>query len=227
MKKECSSSVSLENRNRDGYGTFTPFSELEPLWISNRNLPHWTQDRTSYFITFRLNDSIPEKTALSIKQEREQWLCLHSEPYTRENWIEYNKLFSERINVLLDAGVGSCILREKSISDIVRNSIEHFDGERYKLGKWVVMPNHVHVVLTPVNGYMLDKIMHALKSYTAHEINKKLDRKGVVWQHESYDHVIRSKTQLSFIEDYILNNPIKAGLKVGFQCSSSVSLESS
>ena len=81
------------------------------------------------------------------------------------------------------------------------------------------MPNHVHVIVMPINSSQIEKNCHSWKSFSATQINKKLNSKGQIWQHESYDHIIRNEVQLSFYEIYILENPKKAKLEYGFQVS--------
>ncbi len=80
----------------------------------------------------------------------------------------------------------------------------------------VVMPDHVHLTLTPLadaNGsFSIPQIMHAIKSEWAHHINKALERKGKVWQDESFDHVLRGDESLAGRTAYILENPLRAGL---------------
>lgn len=93
--------------------------------------------------------------------------------------------------------------------------MRHFDGKRYELGEYVIMPNQVHLLVTPKGGHRLREIEHSWKSYTAKEINKLIGRWGTVWQEESYDHIVRSIEQLDHYCRYIRYNPLKAGLKPG------------
>jgi REP element-mobilizing transposase RayT len=232
VTQECSLNVSGEKgHNQNGYaalndnGTLVNFDFGNPLDIAERNLPHWSQPHTTYFVTFRLADSIPVERINRIKSDRKIWLMQYSEPYSDEDWLEYNKLFSYTIQNILDSGVGACILREKAISDIVKDALLYFDGKRYGLGEWVIMPNHVHVIVTPLHNFSIKEITHSWKSFTAHKINKLLNRNGILWQHESYDHIIRNSRQLRFISKYIIENPIKGNCIKTAQCSSSVSLE--
>jgi putative DNA methylase len=74
------------------------------------------------------------------------------------------------------------------------------------------MPNHVHVLLTSIEKYSLSKIIHSWKSFTAHQANKALNRTGEFWQTEYYDRYIRNDKHLSAAVEYIINNPVKAGL---------------
>ena len=75
------------------------------------------------------------------------------------------------------------------------------------------MPNHVHVVIKAYSNYDLETILHSWKSFTSTAANKILERKGVFWQREYYDHLIRNEKDFIRIVEYVLDNPLKAGLK--------------
>jgi REP element-mobilizing transposase RayT len=98
--------------------------------------------------------------------------------------------------------------------DCIFDAINFIDNKEYELYASVVLNDHIHMIINPVDK--LSKIMHSIKSYTAHEINKKINRKGKFWQDENYDKVIRNEKE--FIEkiEYIANNPIKAGLSKSY-----------
>ncbi|MEM5777844.1 MAG: TaqI-like C-terminal specificity domain-containing protein, partial [Candidatus Aenigmatarchaeota archaeon] len=202
--------------SRDAHGTFfNPYDEVD---IHINNLPHWQQKDVWYFVTFRLNDSIPRETLEQIKREREQWLTKHkknyNQPYSKEELKEYYRLFSERIENLLDDCKGSCVLKEERIAKIVADALLYFNNKKYILDDWVIMPNHVHILVKPINGYTLPEITHSWKSFTANEINKILGKKGQFWLHESYDHIVRNETAFNAIKNYIRNNPVKANLNL-------------
>ncbi|MGE4488668.1 MAG: exodeoxyribonuclease VII large subunit [Kiritimatiellales bacterium] len=182
---------------------FTPFLPVE---IDNRHLPHWKQDGVTYFVTFRLADSLPEQRLDRWKTEQKQWLQTHQQPYSKEELSEYAELFSKRIEQWLDAGSGSCILKNKLTAELVESALQHFEEERYKLGSYVIMPNHVHVLVTPFAGYNLSEILHSWKSFTANRINERTGQPGSVWQDESYDHIVRNSEQLAFYTEYIRKN---------------------
>ena len=212
-KVEQASRLPHQERNeRDARSTF--FNPNLPLDIRERNLPHWQQEGTTYFVTFRLADSLPKKKLEQWINEREAWLKTHNEPYSQDELEEYAQLFNERINNWMDAGEGSCILAEPHNAKIVADALAHFNRDRYDLGEWVVMPNHVHVLITPHKKHSLEDILQSWKSFTAHEINKQTGSSGQVWQHESYDHIVRTPEQLYHFEQYIHDNPSKAGIKV-------------
>ncbi|MGE9291854.1 MAG: transposase, partial [Puniceicoccales bacterium] len=198
---------------RDTYASF--FNPRKELQISARHLPHWRQESVSYFITFRLADAIPQEKLRRWMAEREQWLATHPEPRSPESIAEYYNRFPRRMEQWLDAGAGSCRLRDPENAKIVADALRYFDNERYHLGEWVVMPNHVHVVVTPLQDYLLPDILHSWKSYTAKQINRRTGQTGQLWQHESYDHIIRNPRALAAINRYIQENPTKAKTKVG------------
>ena len=91
-------------------------------------------------------------------------------------------------------------------------TLRHFDGDRYRLYAFAVMPNHVHVVVRP-EGTTLTKIVQGWKSFSAREINLQLERRGSLWQHESFDHLIRHVGDLHRFCRYTHENPSKAGLQ--------------
>ncbi len=161
------------------------FDPRVPVDIAQANLPHWRQDATTYFVTFRLADSLPQEKLQQWLQERDAWIQsrggvspLGSEEKrqdaasTLEEQEEYHRLFTDRIEEWLDQGSGSRVLEIPECREIVENALRHFDGSRYDLGEFVVASNHVHVLVTPKAGHDLSDIMHSWKSFTAKEIVK-------------------------------------------------------
>ena len=194
---------------------FRGFNEFADVDVSRRHLPHWEQEDATYFVTFRLTDSLPVEKLADLEEERALWVTAHREPWSDADKRDYYNRFSRRIEEWLDAGHGSCLLREPRAAEIVANALKHFDGERYDLGAWVVMPNHVHVIVKPRPGHQLSEILHSWKRFTAREINRLRGSEGQLWQHESYDHIVRGEESLHRIREYIERNPVSAGLRVG------------
>jgi REP element-mobilizing transposase RayT len=112
---------------------------------------------------------------------------------------------------MLDQGLGAKLLKGEAAS-LVERALLHFDGERYRLFAWCVMPNHVHVLLQQLPGSPLDQAVHSWKSYTANAINKVYGRSGRLWRREYFDHFMRDDFELSKTRTYIEDNPVKAGL---------------
>jgi REP element-mobilizing transposase RayT len=132
---------------------------------------------------------------------------LNPPPHNERQTSEYRRNFSKRINEWLDAGYGSCILARQEVFTLVEGVLKFFAEERYLLGEHIVMPNHVHALVKPLEGHELSCILHSWKSFTAHQINKLTGSRGRVWHRESFDHIVRSPNQLSRIEQYIRDNP--------------------
>lgn len=184
------------------------FDPKEPVGNQSGNLPHWRQECVTYFVTFRLADSIPKAKLDLWMREREDWVARHPPPHDRQTRQEYDRRFVERFQRWLDAGYGACVLRQPTIRNIVVEAIAFFDNTRYHLREWTVMPNHIHAVVTPEPGQELSSIVHSWKSYSATKINTLLKRHGQLWQKESFDHIVRGPDQLERIERYIHDNPV-------------------
>ena len=193
---------------------FRGFDEFADVEVTRRRLPHWKQQDATYFVTFRLADSLPANKLAQLEAERKQWLARHKDSWSDVKKREYDEKFSAQIEDWLDAGHGSCLLKEPRAAKIVADALKHFAGERYELFSWVVMSNHVHVLLRPTAGHDLRDILHSWKRFTARRINELLGRSGLLWQRESYDHIVRDEAELHRIADYIETNPDKAGIKV-------------
>ena len=191
--------------------------QVSGLRIRSRGrLPHWEREGSTYFVTFRLNDSIPRRLADAYLFERgniiktAQYL---DRPLTDHETERLQKLYSKKIESYLDKGIGDCYLRQRPIAQLVLDALEHFHNERYKLYVLCIMPNHVHLLFRPFEGHLLEKILHSWKSYTSTKANEHLNRSGVFWQNEYYDHCVRNPQEFDRILKYILENPEKAGLK--------------
>jgi REP element-mobilizing transposase RayT len=184
------------------------FNSDATVVIRHGKLPHWRQEGVIYFVTFRLADSLPQGKLESLRREKELWLRLNPEPRTDSQEREYHERFTQTVDRWLDAGCGRCILARPDCKAIMETSLMHFDGVRYELGEFVVMPNHVHAIVAPIGGYQLSHILHSWKSFTAHRFKSILSWAGSIWRHESFDHIIRSAEHLSHFEKYIRNNPI-------------------
>ena len=146
------------------------------------------------FVTFRLFGSLPANREFPTKN------------------LSSGKAFVAIDSLLDGATSGPQYLRMPEIADIVLSSLN--DGQsrfhRYDLHSYVIMPNHVHMLLTP--HVITTKWLGPLKGFTAHQANRILRRKGPFWQDESYDRLVRSDVEFDRIMSYIENNPVKAGL---------------
>ena len=129
----------------------------------------------------------------------------------------------KRIEKWIDAGYGKCLLRHSAIAELIIENWKHYDNERYDLIAYVVMPNHVHVLINDKGIVPLSEIVQAWKGYTGKKIKEwTIDNAdqtvGVprhltpIWHREYWDRFIRDEEHFYNAIDYILNNPVKAKL---------------
>jgi len=195
------------------------FQGLHPdrsLNVYLRHLPHWRQDGATYFVTFRLDDSLPQAKLRELETVRQDWAKKNPEPRRKEQLEELSNEVMRRVERWLDQGMGRCRLRERAAAKIVADALHYFDRDRYELGSYVVMPNHVHVIVKPLKCDIepLESILQSWKRYTSRQINS-LDRsEGSLWQEESFDRIIRDEEHLYRAIQYIGRNPTYAGLKI-------------
>ena len=161
------------------------------------------------FVTFRLYDSIPQDV-LDYCKALSDYLSSLQNP-TDEDMRKQREML-RLIDKYEDSGIGQCFLRDPRVAQMVQDALLFFDGKRYSLLEWCIMPNHVHLLLQMANGCKLSQTMHSLKSYTAHEANSILGRQGTFWWREYFDRYIRDYQHYKMVVGYIANNPIKAGL---------------
>jgi putative transposase len=145
-------------------------------WHSRGYLPHFDSAETIQFVTFRLADSLPRAVAESLAR-------------SPDNLAETDRS--------LDGGLGACWLREPAIAQMIQDAILHFDGQRYRLLAWCIMPNHVHVVVEPTEGNRLGAIVHTWKSFSAAQANRTLGRRGPFWHRDYFDRFIRDEGHLA------------------------------
>lgn len=222
--------------------TFRPFDPRGPVSVYVRSLPHWRQHGATYFVTFRQGDSIPENVLREWLGIRDLWyqfnglnLALREKdphvfnkqyqqiPEGRRRAFEREQ--ARMLHEELDRCHGSCVLRQKEPRQIVVDSLRYFHGQRLWLGDWVVMPNHVHALITPIGDHELEDILGSIKKWTSRLIGMWLgdpapeldsnepDRnRPRFWQHDSYDRIVRDTGELTAFRKYILENPSQAQL---------------
>ncbi|MBX2979769.1 MAG: transposase [Flavobacteriales bacterium] len=192
----------------DSYILEDPFfdDDLETV-RTRRNLPHWSQEGKLYFVTWRLADSLPQKALKQIEADRKAWYGQYGgtsiadlEPSVRKEWY---RLFDQRVQLWLDAGHGSCILRKPEAKRIMADALHHFHDKRYHLGSFAIAGNHVHVLVAPHPTVELSSVIHSWKSFTSNAINKALGRTGRLWMDEYFDRILRNQLHLERVEGYI------------------------
>ena len=170
-------------------------------WYSRGYLLHWDHPGMIQSMTFRLDDSMPAsviekwKTELSLQPEGQRAVELR-----------------RRIEEYLDDGQGGCWLRQPEVAYLVESALIYFDGQRYRLLAWCIMPNHVHALIETKVGFPLAGVLHSWKSFTGHKANELLQRSGEFWQREYLDRYVRNAEHYDKVVAYIEENPVKAGL---------------
>ena len=187
-------------------------------------LPHVKREGASYFVTFRLADSLPKEVLLKYQAQRAGQLHRFqaqtdaakksgAKLTNAESLDEIERDYFRKLESYLDKSAGECWLQRPDIAGLVADALRFFADERYRLDAWVVMSNHVHAVLWPMPNHSLSGIVQSWKRFTAREANKWLNRTGeTFWQPEPFDHWIRNEAEHTRCCRYVVNNPVKAGL---------------
>jgi len=149
------------------------------------HLPHINFPGAIQFVTFRLIDSLPAKLINANVKIRE---------------------------LSLDQCYGSCILKYPNLAAIIEAELLKYAGIDYILHAYVIMPNHVHVMITVISKKYLWQITKQWKGNSAFKINQLREKNGSIWQKESFDHYIRDNFYFLKTKRYIELNPVKAGL---------------
>jgi REP element-mobilizing transposase RayT len=126
--------------------------------------------------------------------------------------MQFAREITSRIERWMDEGYGSCVFRDSRFSDLMSESLLHFQDQRHFTSCFVIMPNHVHAVLQPINGHELEDCLQRIKQYIAMRVNRALDRSGALREEESHDRIIRDEEHLWNVVQYIGNNPARARL---------------
>jgi 1-hydroxy-2-methyl-2-(E)-butenyl 4-diphosphate synthase len=183
-------------------------------------LPHYRIPGATYVVTIRVKDSLPafvlkdyeQKKSILLEQVAKEKQRVGSRDASDSLWklhAEIQTLTETIIEPALHAADGPKPLADPEIAGMMVRALKHFDGERYHLLAWSVMPNHVHALITPHEGQELEKILQAMKTHTAKEANRILGKTGTFWQEEYYDHIVRDGEDLKHQVRYVLRNPDK------------------
>ena len=169
-------------------------------WHARGYLPHFESTSVIQMVTYRLADALPKEVVERLRRECE------------DQGDNADIRFRKRVEEWLDAGHGSCALNQPECAELVVNAWKHFDGERYRLHAWMVMPNHVHLIVQMLGDHALSDAVESWKRFTATRINRLLGRKGAFWQEDYWDRYVRDETHYKNAVAYVHENPVKAGL---------------
>jgi REP element-mobilizing transposase RayT len=191
----------------------TPPNPLRSGIHSRGYLPHVKREGAWYFVTFRLVDSLPRDVLLRFQHEQSEARRRLPSNISRAQKLKLDRELQRKIERHLDQGTGACHLRKPAIAELVVEALHHYHGQQYLLDDWVIMPNHVHVILWPMPNFTLSDILMSRKRHTSRQAHRIRGTTGTsFWQRESYDNWIRDDEEKLRIRLYIRMNPVKAGL---------------
>jgi len=172
-----------------------------------RNLPHYHPPHATFFITFSLSGTLPKEVVARLMQERDEYERRLLKKFTpkqiKEKLHDSRKLYFGKFDALLDRAAGNRWLADERVADVIAKAIQFQDGKDYNLFSYCIMPNHVHLVISLIEGVRrtsvrpqidtrraearltsLAQVLRRLKGATAREANKILNRTGAFWHHE-------------------------------------------
>lgn len=182
-----------------------------------------------FFVTFRLADSLSKNLVDKLRKEMhasiEKIKGLSSEAEHTTIKKQIHSKFFDRYDRLLDSeSYGKCFLEIDDVAECVAEQIRAGDGHHYDLLAYTIMPNHVHILIDTLSHIAdpdnfditkytpLHQILKGIKGVSARKCNILLKRSGTFWQKDSYDSLVRSDLELENHVNYILLNPVRAGL---------------
>jgi putative transposase len=195
---------------------FSGLNPALPIHRYERHLPHWRQQGATYFVTFRLADSLPQEKLQVLDTMRQKWDSIPEHQKTDQRARLYSKAVLEKIERWVDSGYGACWFRVPEFADQLLRAILHHHKVQYLVPVGVIMPNHCHLVMKPFDRFDLESLLGQIKSVSATFVNRKLGRTGPLWQQESYDRIIRDENHLFQVIQYIGRNPEKAEVAATF-----------
>lgn len=183
---------------------------------TRHKLPHWQQGACPVMVNYRLSDSIPAEVLNEWRRESGAFKASHPQPWEESVEREYHERFTKPFERWLDSGHGCCAMRDGRVAQVVAGRLLHFNEVRYDLINFVVMPNHVHVLVSMRVGQLLPDILQGWKGVSSGMIHKAgLSELEPFWQPDYFDRLIRNGEHFDAVMNYIRRNPVLAGLREG------------
>lgn len=179
--------------------------DITTVSVTGHSIPLFQQPGRFYNICFRLADSLPANVLRTLLEERHELRNVAPEERNRAIFVE-RRIF-HKLDYWLEQGIGGCILKRNDIKTCVYEEIISHDEMECQIGAFVIMPNHVHLLLKMFNDYRLDILLQTLKNNTARKIVELLNQDRQIWMKGSFTRIIRSPFELRKTVKYILDNP--------------------
>ena len=174
--------------------------------IWGHKMPHWFQAHKTMFITFRLADSLPHHIIEEFLADR---AVMREELKVIGNKSRkfYEELREHKMESWLNNGHGNCILGNANVRQIVVGALRHYNFKEYLLHSFIIMPNHLHILLSPLTEKPINTVIGRIKGFTSFKIKKLLGIDSEIWQQGMFDRIVRSDDEFKKYVDYIRNNP--------------------
>lgn len=170
------------------------------------HLPHWHQDDKLQFITLRLSDSLPQTKLTQLNQIKTQFEAQHPKPWDKNTERLFQKLYGTKLDYWLDQNLGCCILQDRNIRKTLIDSFDYINYQQCIILAYVIMPNHIHIIMMPYPGETATSVLGSVKQYSSNKINKLTGGTGSIWQKEPFDRIIRNARHLQNCVTYIQLN---------------------
>ena len=197
--------------------SFQPFDPHKPVRIYRRNLPHWRQEGCTCFVTIHARDSLPYAAQRSLMQKREDWLERNGATMDSDSAEKLNSYLMQETERILDQGHGTCLLDQATFRTLIHGALTFFHQPKQKridLNAFVIMPNHVHILVRPLEGHKLESWTKSIKQYFSTRLGDARPEGGSYWFEESHDRIVRDNDHLLRAFKYIERNPAKANIPV-------------
>jgi putative transposase len=208
------------------------FDARAEFFIHERMRPHWSQAGAIVYVTARTCDSIPKEVLIRWEREKKEWFHnrerqlgipvdlwrdwkIKLNDLNEQDRDEFQNHFNCQKEMELDCCHGACWLKDPALARIVSDSLMHFDGTRYRMGDFVIMPNHFHALVAFRQPEDMERQFDSWLHWTATQINRRIGARGHFWQQEPFDLLVRSVDQYAYLRAYIRDNPSKGNLREG------------
>ena len=187
--------------------------------LEGERIAHWEVNGAIYHVAIHLADSVPTAQLAEWRETRQYYMSLRETrngSLTDDEVAALRRVYDEKVEKFLSAGHGCCALRSSEVAESVREILEKRHTSDYDLHLWTIMPNHLHVIVSPLAGRTMKDIVDQWKSIMAHAITKLSGMSAPIWQRDHYSRIIRTPEEYRRQDSYVWHNPESAGLTTGF-----------
>lgn len=197
----------MTNPNNISYDVVQFLEKRKHIEIWGRKLPHWFQENKTMFVTFRLADSLPKNKVEEFLADRANMLKEEKRTAGNNTRKAYDIMMMRKMEYCLNNGYGNCILRREDVRNVLVEALYYYNNKEYLLHTFVVMPNHVHILLSSLTNKPINNIIGKVKGFTTFQLRKSLGINEDIWQKGIFDRILRNWDEFEKYVDYIANNP--------------------